>query len=83
MLQFDFQNEKEGVEKLIAGIKQLSAQFGIKGTLDDLGIDKSDFVRHIQEMAERALADACTPANPRKVTKSDLESIYYLLASSV
>lgn len=83
MLQFDFQNEKEGVEKLISGIKQLSAQFGIKGTLDDLGIDKSDFIKHIPEMAERALADACTPANPRKVTKSDLESIYYSLARSV
>lgn len=83
MLQFDFRNEKEGVEKLIAGIKQLSTQFGIRGTLDDLGIDKADFITHIPEMAERALADACTPANPRKVTKSDLESIYYLLARSV
>ena len=71
------------MEKLIAGIKKLSAKFGIKGTLDDLGIDKSDFIKHIPEMTERALADACTPANPRKVTKSDLESIYYSLVRSV
>ena len=34
-------------------------------------------------MAERALADACTPANPRKVSKDDLEMIYHLLANGV
>ena len=63
---------KRKVEKLISGDQATISQFGIKGISMILGIDKSDFVKHIQEMAEQTLADACTPANPRKSYKSDL-----------
>ena len=83
LLKFEFRDNKEGVEKLIEGIKILSNQFGITAGLESLGIEKEAFISRIPEMAERALADACTPANPRKVSKDDLEMIYHLLANGV
>ena len=53
---------------------QLSAEVGIPATLDELNIGRDS----VPAMAEKAMTVAVPIANnPRKVTASELEQIYY------
>ena len=45
---------------------------GIPQHLSDLGITEKD----IPALAEQALADVCTPGNPRDVTLEDIVALY-------
>ena len=56
----------------IAAVQQLSLDVGIPDTLSALGVQEKD----LDFLAESAMADACTPGNPRDVTKEDLIEIY-------
>ncbi len=53
-------------------VKALAVKVGIPQHLRELGISESD----ISALAEQALADVCTPGNPRDVSLSDIESLY-------
>lgn len=39
------------------------------------GVSVEEFNKHREEIVRRALADACTQANPRKVTAEDINKI--------
>lgn len=67
---------KQCVLALNYAIKNLSQKMGMPNQLEDLGIDRQAFEAKIPEMAQRALADACTPTNPRPVSLEELEAIY-------
>lgn len=67
---------KQCVLTLNYAIKNLSQKMGMPNQLEDLGIDRQAFEAKIPEMAQRALADACTPTNPRPVSLEELEAIY-------
>ena len=45
------------------------------------GVDEATFIEHIDELAEEAFDDQCTPANPRyplvKEIKEMLENAFY------
>ncbi len=56
----------------IDAVAKLSADVGIPTKLSDLGVKAED----IDFLAESALADACTPGNPRDVTKEQIAEIY-------
>lgn len=56
----------------IAAVAKLSADVGIPTKLSELGVKAED----IDFLAESALADACTPGNPRDVTKEQIAEIY-------
>ena len=45
---------------------------GVPQHLSDLGITEKD----IPALADQALADVCTPGNPREVTLADIKSLY-------
>lgn len=70
---------KQGARALIYAIERLMKQMDMPSSIEGLGIDRQAFNRMIPEMAKRALADACTPSNPRTVTLEDLEAIYRAL----
>ncbi len=53
-------------------VKALAVKVGIPQHLRELGISESD----IYALAEQALADVCTPGNPRDVSLSDIEFLY-------
>lgn len=53
-------------------VKALSIKVEIPQHLTDLGITEAD----IPCLAEQALADVCTPGNPREVTLDDIVALY-------
>ena len=56
----------------IGAVAKLSADVGIPEKLSELGVKAQD----IDFLAASALADACTPGNPRDVTKEEIAEIY-------
>lgn len=59
-------------EACIAAVQKLADDVGIPQKLSELGVKEKD----IPFLAKSAMADACTPGNPRDVTQSQIEDIY-------
>ena len=68
----DEMNQETYRKATIEAVAKLSADVGIPTKLSDLGVQEKD----IDFLAESALADACTPGNPRDVTKEEIAEIY-------
>jgi len=56
----------------IDAVQQLADDVGIPRKLSELGVKEED----IPFLAKSAMADACTPGNPRDVTQPEIEEIY-------
>lgn len=56
----------------IDAVKQLSKDLNIPQHISEIGVKEED----LDKLAEFALVDACTPGNPKEVTKEDLLNIY-------
>ena len=63
----------EAVEAACKAIEDLSKLVGIPQHLTDLGITEKD----IPALANQAIADVCTPGNPRDVTLEDIVELYH------
>lgn len=64
--------DEEAVQKVVDAVKELSIKLHIPQTLKEIGIPKE----MLPTLAEQALHDACTPGNPREVTKEDILALY-------
>ena len=64
---------REGVVNLMEAIEKLQRNLRIHKNVTALGIEKDKFEATIDQMAETALVDRCTPTNPRKPSKEDLK----------
>lgn len=71
----------EGVDKMseaeyrraaVEAVRKLSADVHIPQKLSELGVKEAD----IDALADSAMADVCTPGNPRKATKEDVLKLY-------
>lgn len=71
----------EGTEKMtteearkaaVAAVRQLSRDVGIPANLTAVGVKEED----IDFLADSAMADACTPGNPKVPTKEDIVKLY-------
>ncbi len=56
----------------VEAVRRLSADVGIPANLTEVGVKEED----IPFLAESAMADACTPGNPRKPTIEDIIALY-------
>ena len=56
--------KEEAADAACTEIENLSRRVGIPAHLSDLGI------------ADQAIADVCTPGNPREVTRDDIVALY-------
>jgi lactaldehyde reductase len=56
----------------IDAVRQLSIDVGIPKTLSEVGVKEKD----IPFLAESAMADACTPGNPKDPTVEDIIALY-------
>lgn len=56
----------------VDAVRELAVRVGIPQHLAELGIKKEDLPR----LAEAAMADVCTPGNPRDVTYDDILALY-------
>jgi len=63
---------QQAAQAAVKAVRDLSIRVGIPQHLTDLGITESD----IPQLAEQALADVCTPGNPRDVTLQDIVELY-------
>ena len=53
-------------------MRDLAIRVGIPQHLTDLGIKESD----IPALAEQAIADVCTPGNPRDCNVDEIKALY-------
>ena len=65
-----------GVEAMspaaVDAVRQLGRDVGIPQKVSDLGVKEAD----IDFLADSAMADACTPGNPKDPTKEDVVALY-------
>lgn len=66
---------KVGVSNLIAEINRLLKYMDRPQCISECGVSLEEFEANRNEIIRRALADACTQANPRKVTADDISKI--------
>ena len=69
------------IERLILAVEALKTAVDIPISIRAAGVDEATFIEHIDELAEEAFDDQCTPANPRyplvKEIKEMLENAFY------
>lgn len=63
---------QEASQAAVDAVKALAIRVGIPQHLSDLGIKESD----IPALAEQAIADVCTPGNPRDCSLEDIKALY-------
>ena len=68
--------DQEKVDSLIAAIRELKHQIGIKDSIREYGIDEQAFLSSLDDMVEQAFDDQCTGANPRYPLMSEIKEMY-------
>jgi len=68
----DGMSKEEAAKAAVDAVRSLSIRVGIPQHLSDLGIKEGD----LERLAESAIADVCTPGNPRVVTKDIILELY-------
>ena len=63
---------EEAADAACTEIENLSKLVGMPAHLSELGITGND----IDALADQAIADVCTPGNPRPVTREDIVALY-------
>ncbi|MDE6394138.1 MAG: iron-containing alcohol dehydrogenase, partial [Duncaniella sp.] len=71
-VEYDGMTAEEAAQAACDAVKALSIKVGIPQHLSDLGIKAED----IPALAAQALADVCTPGNPKDVTLEDITALY-------
>lgn len=68
---------REGTVSLLRAIEQLKRDLGIPQGIHATGkVDPELFEKAVEDMAEEAMHDRCTPTNPIQPTKKDLVRLY-------
>jgi alcohol dehydrogenase class IV len=77
----DGKNDQTCVEALCQRINEYNEKLGIPANLNDFGIVEKEFLEKLDHVAELAVGDACTGANPRSITPKEmaklLKAVYY------
>lgn len=69
--------DEEKVELLIAAIENLKRQVNIPTSIREvINEDEAIFFAHLEDIADQAFDDQCTPANPRYPLIQDLKDLY-------
>ncbi len=66
---------EEAAQAACDAVKKLALRVGIPQHLTDLGISEAN----IPALAAQAIADVCTPGNPRDVTEEQIRELYRLV----
>lgn len=67
---------EEGVNSLIAAIKDLMRELNMPLTIADCKVNKEEFIKAVPILADKAFEDQCTTANPKMPLVKELEQIY-------
>ncbi len=63
---------EEAAQAAVEAVRALAVRVGIPQHLSELGIHEE----HIPALAHQAIADVCTPGNPREVTEEQIVELY-------
>ena len=66
---------EEGINSLIAKVKELNNYLGIPKSFKEAGIEEQEFMEKLDMLADRAFEDQCTTANPRVPLVAELKQI--------
>ena len=76
ILGLDVVNARQGAMALLQWVRRFKEKLGIPATIHEAGIEEKVFADKLPALAEAALADRCTPTNPRAVSAEQLMDIY-------
>lgn len=65
-------NEITTIRALTGWINFMNKEMNIPLSISQCGIDRHEYMNAVEEMAEKALRDACTATNPRVPSKADI-----------
>ncbi len=65
-------SQQEYRQAAVQAVRQLGQDVGIPQKVSELGVKEED----IDFLADSAMADACTPGNPKDPTKADIVALY-------
>lgn len=65
-------SQEEYRQAAIDAVRQLGKDVGIPQKVSEVGVREED----IDFLADSAMADACTPGNPKDPTKEDIVALY-------
>ena len=63
---------EEARKAAVGAVRQLSIDVGIPQTMGEIGAKEED----LQKLSELAMADACTPGNPKNTSVEEIKEIY-------
>ena len=63
---------EEAADAAVKAVKELAVRVGIPQHLSELGVKESD----LERLADAAMADVCTPGNPRDCTREEVLELY-------
>ena len=66
---------EEGVHSLAEAIRKMNKDINIPASFKEAGVDEKEFLDSVDELADRAFEDQCTPANPRLPLVTELKKI--------
>ena len=69
-------SDKALINSLCAKIDDFNVRLNIPKTLQEFGIDETEFKEKIAGIAERAVGDACTGSNPREIDPAAMEKLF-------
>lgn len=76
LLRLEGPSIRQSTFSLVRTVKQYVRQLHIPDTIQAAGIGQGLFEEALEEMAEAALADACTKTNPRDCDAADIKEIF-------
>ncbi|GMA32869.1 bifunctional acetaldehyde-CoA/alcohol dehydrogenase [Litorihabitans aurantiacus] len=65
----------EGVESYARAVEELRDRVGIPSSFRAQGVDETEFVSRLDEVATGAYEDQCAPANPRMPMREDMKEL--------
>lgn len=72
---FKADTDEEGVNSLITEVRKLADDLNIPKSFEETGIDETEWMAKVDELADRAFSDQCTTANPRLPLVEELKQI--------
>ena len=66
---------EEGVHSLAEAIRKMNKDINIPASFKEAGVDEKEFLDNVDQLADRAFEDQCTPANPRLPLVTEIKKI--------
>ena len=73
--EFEGKTQEESIENLLKGLDDLRDKLEIPKTFKEAGVSEVEFLKQLDEVAEKAFDDQCTGGNPRYPLISEIKAI--------